>query len=116
VATIIRALALGDVRTNDLPRVLVREALTGLGVGVLLGMIGMVLALLWGTGLRVGLTVAATLPAVCIWAEVVGSLIPITADRVGIDPALVSTPFISTLVDATGLFIYFTVAQAVLGL
>ena len=116
VATIIRALALDDVRTNDLPRVLGREALTGLGVGLLLGVIGLALALIWGTGLRMGVTVAATLPAVCVWAEVVGALIPITADRVGIDPALVSTPFISTLVDATGLFIYFSVAQAVLGL
>jgi len=116
VATIIRALALDDVRTNDLPRVLAREALTGLGVGLLLGVIGLALALIWGTGLRMGVTVAATLPAVCVWAEVVGALIPITADRVGIDPALVSTPFISTLVDATGLFIYFSVAQAVLGL
>ncbi len=116
VATIIRALALDDVRTTDLPRVLMREALTGLGVGIVLGLIGMALALIWGTGPRMGLTVAATLPAVCVWAEVVGSLIPITADRIGIDPALVSTPFISTLVDATGLFIYFTMAQVVLGL
>lgn len=116
VATIIRALALDDVRADDLPRVLLREAITGLGVGVLLGVIGLVLALLWGTGLRMGLTVAATLPAVCVWADVVGALIPIIADRVGIDPAVVSAPFITTLVDATGLFIYFSVAKVVLGI
>jgi magnesium transporter len=116
VATIIRALALGDVRTDDLPRVLAREAITGLGIGILLGGIGMVLALLWGTGPRMGLTVAVTLPAVCVWANVVGALIPLIADHIGIDPAVVSAPFITTLVDATGLFIYFSVAQMVLGL
>ena len=115
-ATIVRALALEDVRPNELPYVLFREALTGLGIGLLLGVIGAGLATIMGTGPRLALTVAATLPAVCVWANMVASLIPIAADRLGIDPAVVSAPFITTLVDATGLFIYFTIAKLILGL
>jgi magnesium transporter len=115
-ATIVRALAMGDVRAGDLPRVITREALTGFGIGVLLGSIGFVLSLIWTSNIRLALTVALTLPAVCVWADVVGALIPTVADRLGIDPAVVSAPFITTLVDATGLLIYFSLARAILGL
>ncbi|MFQ5593833.1 MAG: magnesium transporter [Anaerolineae bacterium] len=116
VATVIRALALEDVRTGDLLRVLVREVIAGLGVGVMLGIIGMALALFWETGPHLGWTFTLTLVAVCVWANVFGALIPIIADRVGIDPAVVSTPFITTVVDATGLFIYFSLAKVILGI
>ncbi|MFQ5857383.1 MAG: magnesium transporter [Anaerolineae bacterium] len=116
VATIIRGLALDDIRTGDLLRVLVREVITGLGVGVMLGIVGMVLALFWKTGPHLGLTFTLTLVAVCVWANVFGALIPIIADRVGIDPAVVSTPFITTVVDAAGLFIYFSLAKLILGI
>lgn len=116
VATIIRAQALDEIRTGDLLRVLVREVITGLGVGTVLGLIGLVLAVFWQAGPGLGLTFTLTLVAVCVWANVFGALIPIVADRIGIDPAVISTPFITTVVDATGLFIYFTVAKIVLGL
>ncbi len=114
--TVVRALAMEDVRVDDLPRVVLREALTGLGIGIVLALIGMGLAIFWDTGPRMALTVGITLPVVCVWANVVASLIPIVADRLGIDPAVISAPFITTLVDATGLFIYFSIAKTVLGL
>lgn len=117
VATIIRAQALNEVRASDLPRVLLREIITGLGVGIALGLIGLVMALFWEADAPlVGITFTLTLLAVVVWANVVGALIPIIADLLGIDPAVVSTPFITTVVDASGLFIYFSVAKVVLEL
>jgi magnesium transporter len=60
--------------------------------------------------------VSLTLLAICTWATFTGSMMPLLADRVGIDPAVVSAPFITTVVDATGLIIYFLIARAVLGI
>jgi len=59
--------------------------------------------------------VALSVVAICVWAAVIGSTMPLLARRVGVDPAVVSAPLVSTLVDATGLLIYFSVARAVLG-
>lgn len=116
VTTVIRALALGEVRLSDALRVLGRELSTGLVVGTLLGIVGFGRALLWGTGIPLALVIALTLPAICIWANTVGSLVPLAAEKAGIDPTVVSAPFISTVVDATGLFIYFSIARVILGL
>lgn len=116
VATIIRAQALNEVRSPDLPRVLLREIVTGIGVGIALGLIGLGLAMLWEGDPQIAVTFTLTLLAVVVWANVVGALIPIVADRFGIDPAVISTPFITTVVDASGLLIYFSLARAILGL
>jgi magnesium transporter len=111
VSTIIRALALGEVRIRDVLRVLLKEMSTGVALGLLLGGIAFGRALLWGVGPDLALCVSVTILIVCIWANTVGSLIPIAAQRVGIDPTVISGPLITTLVDASGLFIYLSVAQ-----
>lgn len=116
VSTIIRALAVGEIEWTDALRVLAREFSTGLIVGTLLGIIGFGRALLWGTGVPLALVVGLTLPTIVTWANTVGSLVPLTAEKVGIDPTVISAPLITTVVDATGLAIYFLVAKVILGL
>jgi magnesium transporter len=111
VSTIIRALAVGDVRVRDVFRVVRREVSAGVLLGVLLGVIAFFRALLWGVDHDLALCVAVTILAVCTWANAVGAAIPLVAQRLGIDPTVVSAPLITTLVDASGLFIYFTVAH-----
>jgi magnesium transporter len=111
VGTVIRGLALGDIHFSDVPRVLGREFLTGLLLGALLGSLGFIFT--WGIlrhSATFGLVIAFAILGICIWANCVGAMIPIFAQRVGIDPALVSAPLISTLVDATGLVIFYIVA------
>jgi magnesium transporter len=73
-------------------------------------------ALLWGAEMPLAVTVAVTIVAICTWSTAVASLIPILASRFGVDPAMLSAPLIATLVDATGLVIYFSIAKAILGL
>lgn len=114
VSTIIRALALGEVRLRDGLRVLVKEASSGFILGILLGGIAFGRALMWGVGYDLAACVAITVLVVCTWANTVGALIPLAAQRVGIDPTVVSGPLITTLVDASGLFIYLTIAQLML--
>jgi len=111
VSTIIRALALGEVRVRDVLRVIRREVSAGLLLGVLLGTIAFGRALLWGVHYDLAICVAVTILVVCTWANAVGAAIPLAAQRFGIDPTVVSAPLITTLVDASGLFIYFTVAH-----
>jgi magnesium transporter len=116
VMTIIRSLALGEVRFKDAGRVVARELLTGVSLGLLVGSVALGHALVTGAPGTLALTVAATMLAICAWATTVGALVPILAQRVGLDPAVLSAPMIATLVDATGLVIYFTIAKAVLRL
>lgn len=111
VSTIIRALALGEVRVGDVVRVVAREVTTGLMLGVLLGAIAFGRALLWGVTTDLALCVATTILVVCVWANAVGAAIPIIAQRLKIDPTVISAPLITTLVDASGLFIYLSIAQ-----
>lgn len=115
VTTVVRAMSVDDVGLRDLPRVLAKELATGLLVGTGLALLAGALA-----GLvvdpAVGLVLGLSLIAVCTLAAGAGSLIPMLAKRVGVDPAVVSAPLITTLVDASGLIIYFLVARAVLGL
>ncbi|KGM13911.1 magnesium transporter [Cellulomonas bogoriensis] len=113
--TVVRAMAVGDVRFGDLPRVVGRECLTGLLLGLLLGAVGFVPATVVA-GPQIALVLALALVAVCTLATTTGALTPMIARRVGVDPAVVSAPFITTFVDATGLIVYFLIAQAVLGL
>jgi magnesium transporter len=114
VGTIIRSLALGEIHRRDAWRVWLREFLTGLALGTLLGTIGFVYSWLlhgnWAFASVIGLAILF----ICVWANCVGALVPMLARRFGIDPAVVSAPLISTLVDATGLVIYYTIAILVL--
>ena len=113
--TVTRALALGDITTRDVARVLGREVRVGATLGLVLGALGAVIAgVLFGTD--VGLVIGATLFGVCTMSATVGGLMPIVAKSIGVDPAVFSNPFISTFVDATGLILYFLIAKAILGI
>ena len=112
---VIRAMAVGEVRLSDLPRILHRELRVGLLLGLMLGGVGFpIVAFVYD--LDFAIIIASTLLVICTWASFSGGLLPVLAKRVGVDPAVVSAPVITTLVDATGLIIYFLIAAAVLGL
>ncbi|WP_262387070.1 magnesium transporter [Streptomyces sp. TRM49041] len=110
----VRALAVGEVRGSDLPKVVWRECRVGLLLGVMLALVGMVVGALL-VDARIALVVAVSLVLICSWAAGVGATMPLLAKRLRIDPAVVSAPMVTTLVDATGLIIYFVTARAVLG-
>jgi magnesium transporter len=116
VSTIIRALALGQVRVQDALRVLWRETSAGFLLGALLCVVAGLRSMLWGTGPHLALVVGLTILAVCAWANIVGAVVPLVAERLKIDPTVVSAPFITTVVDGTGLAIYMLIAKAVLHL
>src|SRR5437667_10161250 len=124
---VIRAMALGEVTLRDWWRVVRREIAAGLTLGCMLGAIGMTRILLWqavahATGkelygahyLLVAITVGASLIGVVLFGTVAGSMLPFVLRRLGLDPASASAPFVATLVDVTGLIIYFTVASIIL--
>jgi magnesium transporter len=113
--TVVRALAVGEVRFEDLPRVVFREFRVGLMLGLGLGAISVVpVTILFGPNM--GAVVGLTIVTICTYASTVGSLLPILAGRAGLDPAVLSAPFITTIVDASGLVIYFLIAKAILGI
>jgi magnesium transporter len=114
VATIIRAIAVGDVRLADLGRAWVRELSIGIILGIILGAAGLIRALLFGADFTVAIVLGLTLPLVIVVANSLATLFPIVAERLNLDPTVVSAPLITTLVDATGLFIYFTLASLLL--
>ncbi|MGZ5476016.1 MAG: magnesium transporter [Thermoanaerobaculia bacterium] len=116
VSTIIRALALGQIRQRDAWRVLLRETTSGFMLGALLCIFAVLRTLLWKSGPQLSLVVGLTILAVCAWANIVGSVIPLLAQRFHIDPTVVSAPLITTLVDATGLAIYLLIAKVILHL
>ena len=113
--TVVRAMAVGSVRFRDLGKVIRKEVLTGLLLGVSLGAVAFIVASLF-VDPKVALVVCLSLVVVCALATTIGSLTPMLARRAGVDPAVVSAPFITTFVDATGLVVYFLIARAVLGL
>lgn len=115
VMTVIRSLALGEVGVRHAWRVVMREATTGTLVGLMVAPVAFGQALIWKAPLELALTVSVTMFAICVWSTTVGALVPILAQRFGVDPAVLSAPLITTLVDATGLIIYFTIAKAILG-
>jgi magnesium transporter len=119
---IIRALAVGEVTLRDWWRIMRREVLSGLALGAILGSVGFIRVSLWqqlfGTygahWFLIALTVLVALVGVVMWGTIAGSMLPFVMKRLGADPATSSAPFVATLVDVTGLVIYFTVAAAIL--
>lgn len=112
---VIRAMSVGEVRFTDLPKVVWREARVGLMLGGMLAVIGFLpVGLIFDFDMATVVTV--TIVVICTWATFAGSILPLVADRLGVDPAVVSAPLITTVVDTTGLVIYFLIARGVLGI
>jgi magnesium transporter len=119
---IIRAMALGEVTLRDWWRVMRKELFSGLSLGAILGVIGFLRVVLWSTfstlygphWLLVALTVGIAVIGVVLWGTLSGSMLPLILHRLGADPATSSAPFVATLVDVTGLVIYFSVAVILL--
>jgi magnesium transporter len=120
---VIRAMALGELRLRDWFRVVRKELLSGLSLGLILGTIGFFRIALWQYlhifdygkyHWLVGLTVGAALVGVVLWGTLSGAMLPFLLRRCGLDPATSSAPFVATLVDVTGLVIYFNVALFIL--
>jgi len=125
VTLIIRAMALGELRLRDWGRVLLRELACGAALGLLLGLIGFARIHLWASlGFSnyhadyhlLAMTVFTSLIGVVLWGTIMGSMLPFLLRAMRLDPATVSSPLVATLVDVTGLIIYFTMAMLILGL
>jgi magnesium transporter len=119
---IIRAMALGEVGIKDWWRIVRRELVAGLALGVILGSLGLVRILIWQQffhtygehSSQIASAVALSLVGVVTWGTLAGSMLPFAIRRLGFDPASASAPFVATLVDVSGLVIYFNVAQIIL--
>jgi magnesium transporter len=119
---IIRAMALGEVTLKDWWRVMRREILSGFSLGAILGTIGFIRITAWALlfhsygqyWLLVALTVGIALVGIVLWGSLAGSMLPFVLKRIGLDPATSSAPFVATLVDVSGLIIYFSVAAIIL--
>jgi magnesium transporter len=118
---VIRALALGEIGFRDWWKIVRREVFAGLALGAILGIIGFLRISIWGAFGEYGdgwpliaATVLFSLVGVVLWGCLVGSILPLVLQRLGFDPATSSAPFVATLVDVTGLIIYFSVAMLVL--
>jgi magnesium transporter len=114
VGTIIRGVALGEIQGSQAFRVLFREWLTGLLLGIVLGSIGFLYTWFLHGSPAFAAVIGLAILFICMWANSVGAIVPLMAKRFGIDPAVVSAPLISTLVDATGLVIFYTIAIVLL--
>jgi len=115
-ATIIRALATGDIEPNDALKVWWHEARVGFLLGMGMAIAAYVRAITWDPDSALAITVSASILGIVLWATATGALLPLLASKLKIDPTVVSGPMMSTLVDATGLFIYFSIARVMLGL
>lgn len=119
---IIRAMALGEVSITDWWRIMRREIYSGLTLGFMLGSIGFLRIVVWSSfsdmygehWLLLAITVGLSLVGVVLWGTLSGSMLPLLLQRVGFDPATSSAPFVATLVDVTGLVIYFSISSIVL--
>lgn len=115
--TIIRGLSLGEIKYSDVPRIILKEASVALLCGVTLASVNFLkLLFIDRVTLSVAAVVCLTLLAVMLVANLVGTLLPILAKRLGFDPAVMASPFITTIVDAVALIIYFNIAKLVLGI
>jgi magnesium transporter len=120
---IIQAMAVGEITLKDWWRVMRREVLSGIMLGTVLGIIGFLRIMAWHSfapqlygihWMAIGITVGITLLGVVLWGTLAGSMLPMILKRLGADPAVSSAPFVATLVDVTGLIIYFSVAFSIL--
>jgi magnesium transporter len=119
---IIQAMALGEVTVVDWWRVMRRELISGLMLGVILGIIGFFRITIWSMfstvygphWLLIAFTVGFSLIGVVLWGSLSGSMLPLVLKKLGADPATSSAPFVATLVDVTGLIIYFSIASLVM--
>ena len=120
---VIRALALGEFRLRDWWRIMRRELAAGTALGLILGAIGFLRIAIWSMfstvygphWMLVALTVGLALVGIVLWGSLMGSMLPLVLKRLGFDPATSSAPFVATLVDVTGLIIYFSVAYFIMG-
>jgi magnesium transporter len=119
----IQAMALGELTIADWRRVMKREIITGLLLGIILGSIGFLRVFVWqqiypdlfmGHWFLIGLTILFSLMGIVLWGSLMGSMLPIILKRFKLDPAASSAPFVATLVDVTGIVIYFSVAYTIL--
>ncbi|WP_341258715.1 magnesium transporter [Gordonia malaquae] len=113
--TVTRALAMDEVRARDVARVAAKEARVGVTMGAALGLVGFAVASI-AYDTEIGVVIGTTIVSICVVAATVGGIMPLVAKTIRVDPAVFSTPFISTFCDATGLLIYFTIAKTVLGI
>jgi magnesium transporter len=119
---VIRSMAVGELRLVDWWRVVRREVISGLGLGAILAAIGLVRILVWQSlfhqygaqATKIAITVSLSLVGVVLWGTLTGSMLPFLLRRLRLDPATASAPAVATLVDVSGLIIYFTVASLVL--
>jgi magnesium transporter len=113
VTTIIRAMAIGEAAPRHFLRILGKEIATAAGLGAVMGSLMFARGAI-SDGREFGLTVGVTVGVLIMWAAIVGAMLPLILSKLRVDPAVVSAPFISSLVDATGLIIYFTLAGIIL--
>jgi magnesium transporter len=116
VTLVVRAMALGEVALRDIGWLVFKEIRVGLIIGLFMALVGIGQAYFLGVSNDIAVIVALTLLSICAWAATVASALPLVLRRLGVDPAVVSAPLITTLVDGTGLIIYFEIARLVLGL
>lgn len=116
VTLIVRAMALNEVAFRDVAWICFKELRVGLILGAIMAVIAFGRAALLGVGTDIGAVVSLTILAICLWSATVAAVLPLTLRRLRIDPAVVSAPLITTLVDGTGLIIYFEIAKFVLRL
>lgn len=116
VTLVVRAMALGEVGLRDLAWLVFKELRVGLIMGLVMGVAAIGQAWFLGVSPDIATAVSIAVVAICTWAAIVAAALPLVLRRLGVDPAVVSAPLISTLVDGTGLIIYFEIARRVLGL
>jgi magnesium transporter len=116
VTLVVRAMALGEVAMRDLAWLVFKELRVGLIMGLVMGVAAIGQAWFLGVSSDIATAVSIAVVAICTWAAIVAAALPLILRRLGVDPAVVSAPLISTLVDGTGLIIYFEIARRVLGL
>lgn len=120
---IIRSLSLGEITIRDWWKVMRRELVSGLALGCILGTIGVFRVIIWASvlghldtkWLYIGFTIGISLVGIVMFGTLTGSMLPLLLKRLGLDPAVSSAPFVATLVDVTGIVIYFSVASLLLG-
>jgi magnesium transporter len=116
VTLIVRAMALNEVAMRDIAWIVFKEMRVALVLGGVMAVAAFVRAELLGVSADIGVVVALTIIAICVWAATVAAALPLVLRRLRVDPAVVSAPLITTVVDGTGLIIYFEIARLVLGL